>query len=69
MTKQEALKLARHIQEVDDQLALFADYEGDQGGPTFAAWLENYMEKRAKRAIALHLKAVRLWEGALKKMR
>ena len=52
------LKLYHMIQQIDDGLGAFSDYEGDEGGPTWHAWNQGYVIRRAEEAMALHGRAV-----------
>lgn len=59
---------ARQVNKIDDQPAMFADYEGDESGPTHYVHKmgKERWERRCEQAILLHKQAAKLWERALK---
>lgn len=59
--RQRILKLCNEMQKNDDSLGRFSDHEGGTDGPTWAAFKEGYLQRRALEAITLHQRAAALW--------
>lgn len=60
-------RFAKQVRKLDDALGQFADYEGDESGPTaymFKLGKERW-ERRCETAASLHEEAARLWRRAL----
>ena len=55
------LKLCNEVRELDDSLGRFSDHEGSTNGPTWQAFKDGYLARRALEAIQLHRHAVFLW--------
>lgn len=53
--------LCEEMRKLDDALGRFSDHEGVPNGPTWIAFQEGYLARRALEAIQLHRKAVNLW--------
>lgn len=54
-------KLCDEMRENDDALGRFSDHEGGCEGPTWQAFKDGYLSRRALEAISLHRKAIDLW--------
>lgn len=66
------LKFAKKIQQIDDRLGKFSDYEGDDEGPTYRLFKTSTPEEwqdQCQAAIDYHKAAVRLWNAALRASR
>jgi len=59
--RRRVLKLCTEIQKTDDALGQFSDYEGEDNGPTWDAYKNGYLARRALEAIQLHRKAIAIW--------
>lgn len=55
------IKLCDEMRENSDKLGRFSDHEGGTDGPTWQAFKDGYLKKRALEAITLHNKAIDLW--------
>ena len=60
-------RFARQIQQIDDKLGSFVDYEGDVNGPTHIMYRagKDAWERRCLQAAELHEQVARLWREAL----
>jgi hypothetical protein len=63
--QEELLKLCSTIQQIDDALGRYADYEGSEEGPTFYLYGRGYKEfgEHCDRAIQDHKIAVQRWKA------
>jgi len=59
--RKRVLKLCTEIQKIDDALGQFSDYEGQEDGPTWHAFKDGYLARRALEAIQLHRDAISVW--------
>lgn len=59
--RQRVMRLCREMQKNDDRLGRFSDHEGTEDGPTWQAFKEGYLARRALEAIQLHRNAIALW--------
>lgn len=54
-------RLCNEMRDNCDALGRFSDHEGGIAGPTWQAYKDGYLARRALEAISLHRKAISLW--------
>lgn len=59
--RKRVLKLCAEMCENDGKLGRFSDHKGVPDGPTWIAFKEGYLARRALEAIQLHRTAIALW--------
>ena len=62
-TEQQIIQLCNQLSTVENQLGMFADYEGGKDGPTWYIWNKGKesFQSRCLQGIKLHHRAIRLW--------
>lgn len=61
LKRRRIIKLCDEVRDIDAKLGRFSDHEGGMDGPTWQAYKDGYLKKRALEAIQLHRNAQAIW--------